>query len=219
MARPLSFWVLTVMAKHFDDGNGLKIGTTNKAVFEKMLQGLMQLAKVEVLVGFPEDTTQRTADSVEEQGITNASLAYIHDNGAPEQNIPARPFMVPGIEAAKEKITDKLAQTVKTVSQGKGTDVVEKGLIQAGLIAQSAIRAKITEGIPPPLAPATIRSRRQSRQTKSRRESEEQYMHLEGQGIDEDFLQGALGIIPLINTGQLRNAVNFVLRPRANRSK
>ncbi len=206
---------LLIMSDYFDDGSGMKI-VTSQATFDKMLQGLSQLAKVEVLVGFPEDTTQRTEDSLD-QSVTNASLGYIHDQGAPEANIPARPFMLPGMAAAQDAITDKLVQTMKAVSQNRGVSVIERGLTQAGLLAKLSIQNTINEGIPPPLAPATIRGRARARQTTTRRASELQYMHLQGQGIDEDFLQGALGIKPLVNTGELRNAVNYVIRPRDKR--
>ena len=206
------------MAKSFDDGNGLKI-VNSQAIFDKMLLGLTQLAKTEVLVGFPESTTEQGRDSVRDKGITNAALAYIHDNGMPEQNIPARPFMLPGVTSVQDAITDRLVVTMKAVSHGKELSVVEKGLIGAGQKAVDGIKAKITEGIPPPLAPSTIQGRARSRGTKGRRDAEEQYMHLQGQGIDEDFLQGALGIIPLINTGAMRDAVTFVIRERSKRSK
>lgn len=196
------------MDKHFDDGNGLRIKTT-QATFDKMLKDLQQLARVEILVGFPEDTTARTEDSIP-QDITNASLAYIHDNGAPEQNIPARPFMLPGIEAAKEKVTDRLGQTLRAVSQNKGVAVIEKGLTQTGLLAKLSIQNVINAGVPPPLADATLRNRARKGRKGAAKELESR-----GQGN----VPGMADAKPLIDTGQLRNAVNYVIRDRSRRSK
>lgn len=205
------------MAKSYSDGTGLRI-KTGKDNLEDIIKNLNLLADVEVLAGFPEDTTERTADSVD-QGITNAALGYIHDNGAPEENIPARPFMTPGIEEARDELTSKLAQVLKATSQGKGPDIVERGMTQVGLIAQRAIRKVINAGLSPPLSPRTIRDRYKSRKTATQRVAELEYLALQDQGIDETFLQGAVGIKPLINTAQLRNAINYVIRSRRKRSK
>lgn len=205
------------MAKSYDNGNGLQIKSGQKNL-DKMMRDLMMLADVEVLVGFPSDTTDRTDDSVE-QGITNAALGYIHDTGAPEQNIPARPFMTPGMEDVTDAVTNKLSQVLKATSQGRGLAVVEQGMTQVGLIAKLGIQNKITAGLEPPLSPRTIAGRARSRGTASRRTSELEYMALQGKGIDEAFLQGSLGFRPLVNTGQLRNAVNYVIRSRRKRSK
>lgn len=205
------------MAKSYEDGSGLVIKTNQKNL-DSLVKNLTLLADVEVLVGFPEDTTTRTDDSVS-QGITNATLGYIHDNGAPEQNIPARPFMLPGMAEATGTVTDKLAQVLKAVSQGKGPSVIEQGMTHVGLIAKLAIQNTINAGLEPPLSPRTIASRSRSRGTDSQRLSELEHAALTGKGIDEGFLQGALGIKPLINTGQLRNAVNYVIRSRRKRSK
>lgn len=205
------------MSKHYDAGNGLKINV-GKHNIDKMIKDMMLLADVEVLVGFPEGTTNRETEAGA-AGVTNATLGYVHDNGQPEQNIPARPFMEPGIKAAQDSITDKLTKTLKGVSQNKGPDFIEQSMTQVGLIAKLSIQNTITAGLAPPLSPRTIASRYKSRQTKSRRTNELEYMHLQGGGIDEAFLQGSLGILPLVNTGQLRNAVNYVIRSRRKRRK
>ena len=58
----------------------------------KLTQGIEVLTTMQVMVGVPDDKSGRR-----EGEINNAELAYIHDKGAPEANIPARPFMEPGI--------------------------------------------------------------------------------------------------------------------------
>lgn len=201
--------------------NGVHIRT--KLGLETMRDALSLLANVEVLVGFPEETAQRQMDSgetdsygkpvasVEGSDITNAALGYIHDNGAPESGIPARPFMVPGIEEARSRITNKMAQITNAVlKRGGDAMVVEQGLVQVGLIAQAAIRNKINEGIPPPLSASTLRARAR----KGRKGAGIELLSREkGYEPSMDFAK------PLVDTGQMRNAVNFVIRPRKKRRK
>ena len=193
----------------------------SKQTLEQLAESMRLLADVEVLVGFPEETTARTVDTgetndygkpiigVEGSDITNAALAYIHDNGAPEQNIPARPFMRPGIEEVEKKITAKFAQIVNAVVvRNAGTIVVEQGLTQVGIIAKLAIQNKINEGIPPPLAVSTLRARAR----KGRKGAGiELLARSKGYEPSMDFAK------PLVDTGQLRNAVNYVIRSRKKR--
>ena len=194
------------MAKSFDAGNGLRIKAGN---LDKLVADVLLLADVEVLVGFPEETTERDPDA-ESKGITNAALGYIHDNGMPEQNIPARPFMEPGIKDAQDAITDKLSQVLRAASQGRGAGVVETGMHQVGLIAKLAIQNKINEGIPPPLADSTLRQR-------ARKGSKGAKAELARRA--EGNAPSMAAAKPLIDTAQMRNAVNYVIRSRKKRSK
>jgi hypothetical protein len=165
-------------------------------------QELDALAMTSVLVGFPDETADRDPD--EETGaktpVTNAALGYIHDNGAPEQNIPARPFMLPGIAEAQDRLTNQL---------GKGLDLVLKGLPadmvmhRVGLIAQAALRTKINEGIPPPLSEVTLRDR-------ARRGREGAMWELAWRQAGAP--PGLELAKPLVDTGQLRNAITYVIR-------
>jgi hypothetical protein len=58
---------------------------------------------------------------------------------------------------------------------------------KAGLIAESSVRKKINEGPFEPLAPKTLQERKR---------------------------RGRTGEKPLIDTGQLRNSVTYVIRPK-----
>jgi hypothetical protein len=190
---------------------------------DELYTSLAILADIEVLVGFPEETAQRQEDSretddygkpiksVEGSDMTNAALGYVHDNGAPEVNIPARPFMIPGIEEAKPRLVNKLAQmTNAVVRRGGGMTVVEQGFHQVGLIAKLSIQNKITEGIPPPLADSTLRERAK----KGRKGAGIELLSREkGYAPSMDFAK------PLVDTGQMRNAVTYVIRSRKKRSK
>lgn len=187
----------------FRDGCGVKM---HMDALPALREALSMLTRREVLVGFPEDTTQRDEDSAG-QSITNASLAYIHDNGAPEQNIPARPFMVPGIMAARPRVEAKMRQIAKAVVALK-PGVVEQGLTQIGLIAQAAIRAQINAGVPPPLSEATLRDR-----ARRGRKGAKQELANRAQGLPASTALAK----PLVDTAQMRNAVNYVIREKRAR--
>lgn len=191
----------------------LKNGIQIKAYgdFANIRKNLMLLADVEVLAGFPEDKTDRESNPDEPAGLTNASLAYIHDNGAPEANIPARPFMGPAMEEARDKITAKLGQILTTVvTKGGNAQLVEIGMHQVGLIAKLAIQSKINEGIPPPLAEATLIARAR----KGRKGAKEELSNRK-KGLPPSVALAK----PLVDTGQMRNAADYAIRSRKKRRK
>lgn len=168
---------------------------------------LAVLAEREVLVGFPEDTSQRKEDPAD-AGITNAALGYIHDNGDSDANIPARPFMIPGMESAIPQATSALESMAKRVLTTRSALAVEQGFIRLGVVVQAAIRKKLNEGIPPPLSARTL----QARARKGRK------------GAKAELENRAKGLAPstqlakpLIDSAQMRNAINFVIRPRSRR--
>jgi phage gpG-like protein len=170
--------------------NGLTIRVDR---VQAVLADIKKLTDQQVLVGVPSSTSHRTDD----QPITNAELAYIHTNGAPEANIPARPFLQPGIEDQREVITARLKATAKSALDGD-TPKIEIGLAGAGQIAASAAQNKIREGLTPALKPATIAARqRRSAGSKYRRAA-----------ID------ASDVKPLIDTGALLRSITYVVRKR-----
>lgn len=147
---------------------------------DKVLSGLRTLRTTQVLVGVPEEKSSRNEDG----DINNAALAYINDKGSPEANIPARPFMEPGVKASLEKTTNYLKAAGQAALDGKEI-LIEKNFEAAGLTASTSIKSKIEEGIPPPLADSTIAARQR---------------------------KGFMGTKPLKRTGQLLNAITYVLK-------
>lgn len=132
-----------------------------------------------VLIGIPDANAGR-----KDGPITNAALGYIHENGSPARNIPARPFLVPGVEEAAPKAIEAMK---KFAAQGL-TDpaAVDKGLNAAGLIAQAAVKNRIRNGVGfAPLAERTLAQRKAS---------------------------GKSGTKPLIRTGQLLNSITYVVK-------
>ena len=173
-----------------------------KDLFPEIRERFESLVDGEVLVGVPSEEATRN-DSKE---ITNAFLAYIHDNGSPARNIPARPFMRPGIAAAKSDVIRAMRQGADKVLSGEA-GAGSQALHKAGLIAQLKIRATINDGIPPPLADGTLKGRIRSRRG-VKGASAELASRKAGNAA-------SLGLAkPLVKTGQLRNSINYVVRKK-----
>ncbi|MBZ9939141.1 hypothetical protein LB518_22785 [Mesorhizobium sp. BR1-1-16] len=153
----------------------------------ELLKRVADLTKSRVLVGVPAEDAGRDPEEGEEDGdINNAALAYIHDNGAPEVNIPARPFMRPGIADAESRIAKRFKSGAIKAFKGE-KDAVEATFEAVGLMAQVAVRKRIQDGPFVPLAPETLAAR---------------------------LRRGRFGERPLIDTGQLRNSIAYVIRKR-----
>lgn len=118
----------------------------------ELMKSLEELKKKSVLVGIPEEKATRPELG---EKINNAELAYIHTNGSPIRNIPARPFIEPGIESKKEQIGEKFGQAIKNGLTGK--DPIPE-LEKAGMIGQNAARGWFTNPANnwPPNSPKTI---------------------------------------------------------------
>jgi hypothetical protein len=149
-----------------------------------MFKAMANLTKREVLVGIPASAPARA-----ESGINNATIGYIQDTGSPASNIPARPWLAPGIQDARGMIVSRLKQMGEAVLRNPNTSstVIDTHLNAIGLETVSAIRARITSGPFAPLAASTLRARHAA---------------------------GFAGTRPLIVTGQLRNAVGYALRDK-----
>lgn len=168
-----------------------------------VLRAIEALTRSEVLVGVPGDATKR-----KEGGITNASLAYIHEFGSPGANIPARPFLRPGIQEGMPEIIAKLrGAALKALANLDDPEAAQKALVAVGLTAQNAVRRYINRGVPPPLKASTLRGRLAGKGPKKGARAE----------LARRAAGGAPGIDlakPLIHTGQLRNSITFIIRSK-----
>jgi hypothetical protein len=172
----------------------------------KVMQGIDMLTNTTVLVGVPDDRGGRK----EAGPINNAALAYIHDKGSPAAGIPARPFMEPGIAAVQDRINLELRNAGNAALRGGGQSAVTAALNRVGIIATRSIKLKITEGIPPPLAPSTIAARIRRVKGKARRAK---IAAARAAGTPDSRIGGIEGLFtPLVVSGQLRNAITYVLR-------
>jgi hypothetical protein len=151
------------------------------------------LAKKELLVGFPADKDQPRPQEPGKNRLgqfkrkkRNAQLAFINEFGSPALNIPPRPFLLPGVESVKDALAEHLTTAAVAALDGNPL-AMDAGFHAAGLTAQAGVRNYIVAGVGPPLSPVTIMLRRQ---------------------------RGIRGTKPLIATGQLLNAVTYVVKDR-----
>lgn len=161
--------------------DGITITADN---LEDVVKAIHQLTGTDLLVGIPQANTERRND--DNTSITNAEIGYIQETGSPAMNIPARPFLVPGVQGVEKPIAKQLEKGARAALDGSRDDV-EKAFIAAGLVAQNGVRRQVNDGMFAPLAEATLAARRR---------------------------RGRTGTKPLIETGQLRNSITYVLRKK-----
>lgn len=138
-----------------------------------------------VLIGIPEDDTNRSQKAGNEEPITNAAILAINEFGSPANNIPARPVMSIGIKNAAGPIAEEFKKAA--VSALKiGVRALKTYYERVGIIASNSVKKAINdqEGISSP-AESTIASRR---------------------------ARGFKGTKALIVTGQMRNAISYVVK-------
>ena len=157
--------------------NGANIVKNN---LSQLREAMHRLTLKSVMVGIPSDKASRDEDTP----LNNAAIGYIHEHGAPEMNIPARPFLIPGIAACKDSVVKQFSLAARRSIKGDAA-AVEQGLNRAGLVAQNSVRRVINTGIAPALAESTLNARRRRGKTRTK---------------------------PLIDSGQLRNAVVYTIR-------
>lgn len=166
--------------------SGLKI---TKDRVPEIMAALKSLVKDRVLVGIPSEKAFRTPDADDPHpDINNAEIGYLSEFGAPEINLPARPHLVPGIKSAMPKIEKVYRDAAIKVMDGD-TQAVGRAETQVGFIATSAVKTLITDVLSPPLSERTLEERRR---------------------------RGRTGETPLLDTGQYRNNIDFVVRPAKN---
>lgn len=109
----------------------------------------------EVYVGVP------ASKNTQHQGgpINMATLAAVHEFGAPSRGIPERSFLRKAIIEGQGKIVDLVGQGVKAyLRDGKEIDLQFYDRI--GLFASNLVKDKILRGPFKPLADATVARRR-----------------------------------------------------------
>jgi len=127
------------------------------------------------------------ADTTREAGepINNATLLALSEFGSPINNIPSRPVMTIGLRNAQAEIIEAFKKGAK-LALSKGIPALSIAYNRAGLVASNAIKKAINaqDGIEPPSA-ATLAAR---------------------------AARGFKGTKALLVTGQMRNAITYVVR-------
>lgn len=146
-------------------------------------QAMSVLDNGSVLIGIPDDSEKNHRNDTPE---TNSEIAFTNEFGEPAENIPARPFLIPGVNNAMEKnerIMLKGAQEVLTLT-GNPLDSVHNALEAVGLVSARSAQKMIDDGLSPDPAPYTLMQRR---------------------------LKGFMGEKPLLVTGNLKQSITYII--------
>lgn len=154
--------------------------------FKQMMEGLDWIEKSGVYIGIPEDESSR-----EDEDITNAELLFIHTNGSPINNVPARPVIEPALREDSERLSSMLGKAFVYALQGK-FEFASEQLKKTGMRGQNVTRAWFTnpKNNWPPNAPSVVRAKLKKGSTNPR---------------------------PLIDTGELRRSITYVIYERGSR--
>jgi len=171
-----------------------------------MLQSIYVLTGEQLVIGIPENNSPRS-----DSGLTNAELGYIHERGAPGANIPARPFLVPGVRKAVPFMLPHLKRACNFALDMNYVKA-HKALEQAGSVAERFVKREIMTGNFAPLQPSTIANRFRGRGVSGPSRGERRYLTLIGLGASPQLAQDAVGIHPLINSRQLYNSIGYAVR-------
>lgn len=156
----------------------------------ELFERLREIAHSQVLVGVPEETSTRPeSDDPTKEIVTNAGLLYLHTDGSALLHIPARPVIEPAIEAEGNK--GPIAEELALAAKAVldgNPQLADKRLGRAGMLGQNAARA---------------------------------WFHDPRNGWPPNapltiFLKGSSS--PLIDTGELRKSIVYVIRRRGDGS-
>lgn len=158
-----------------------------KDTSEQIFSQIRQLVKNQVLIGIPAENAGRDPEEGEEKTpLSNAEIGYLMEKGSPPNNIPARPFLVPGIQEGKDAIAQQMKRGAMKAFKND-TNAADIALNAAGLAGMNAVQAKIEMGPFKILSDVTLARRK---------------------------AKGRTGEKPLIDTGQLRRSITYVVRPK-----
>lgn len=127
----------------------------------------------------------------EGEPVTNAELLFIHTYGSPINNIPARPVIEPAIKDDKERLSKMLKRSAVLSLEGKEEEAVEQ-LKLMGMRGQNISRAWFTSPKNgwPPNSPSVAAAKRK---------------------------KGSTNPMPLIDTGELRKSIIYVVVKKGER--
>lgn len=156
----------------------------------KHVRELEKLTKMSVYVGFPESAKNDEGLTIAKYARWNNYGTYTHDeHGQTTSRIPARPFFTEGFffEKYRERREKLAKRLISMITSGKLT--AEDACNKIGLQAVSDVRDAISTGPWAPNAPSTMaRKLAKSKGKKSSR-----------------------GVKPLIDTGDMINAVTYIV--------
>ena len=149
-------------------------------LIKRIVDGVKFVRHTQVIVGITEES-----DVEREDGMTNAQLLYLQENGVPSKNIPPRPVIQPALAQ------DETRKAMKQQMRQAMFDAIVKGDLKqakndyekAGMIGRDACKNYITDGTHlTPNSPVTIARKGSS--------------------------------IPLIDTASMMNSISYAIRKK-----
>ncbi len=163
--------------------SGAKMTKDSMGALRKSIEAL---SKKRVLVGIPSEESTRVNDDGSVSPINNAALGYIQEHGSPANNIPERPFLVPGVQDSRAKTDSMFGKAGAKMLAGdeSGCDME---FDKAGLTAVSSVKKKMAAGPFQKLADSTLAARAR---------------------------RGVKRTTPLVDTANLQNHITYVKRTK-----
>ncbi|MGI3903110.1 MAG: hypothetical protein ACRYGP_30320 [Janthinobacterium lividum] len=191
---------------------GAGIGPIQKSV-EKLI-------RTRLLVGIPGDSAPRQPAPGEKNPPNNAVIGYLMETGDAEMNLPARPFLDPGVRAALPAITKGMTKAVVSALSGKPAEI-KNGFDEAGLAAVASIQGVMIAGGFAPLSDRTIEARARRRNPDTGKLSgaatsrnARNFLKLRGEGVPDEVLHDAGLAAPLLDTRSLFRSVTYIVKQR-----
>lgn len=130
---------------------------TNLDGLDGLIDVLRALDREQVKVGVP-----ASKNPIHSGTINMATLAAVHEFGAPSQGIPERSFLRSAIIEGQDKLSDEVANGLRAyMRQGKAVDLVF--LNNIGMFASNLVKLKIVNGPFKPLADITVKRKGSSK--------------------------------------------------------
>ena len=149
---------------------------------------ISRFKKDAVLVGIPQEDNRREETNEGERSFGNAAILALNHFGSEELHIPPRPVLTIGIRKAQNGIAEAFKNAARN-ALSNGVDALNTYYNRAGTIAANSCKQVINGQIEiKPPAESTLRARKYL--TKS----------------------GFKGTKSLLVTGQLRNAITYVVQ-------
>ena len=179
------------------------------------------LVRKRLLVGIPGDSAPRQPGPGQKgTPPSNALIGYVLETGAPEMNLPARPFLVPGVTAAKPAIIKGMRKATVAAFSGKPAQI-NNGIDEAGLAAVASVKATMLNGGFAALSDRTIEARARRRNPDTgklrqdgRSKDARAFLKLRAEGTPDAVLHDAGLAKPLLDTFSLYGSIQYVIKDR-----
>lgn len=174
---------------------------------KEIQEAIKKLSKTRVLIGIPLQGNTRSKVKGK-RTVKNAALGYIHEFGSPAQNIPRRPFLVPGVRDSRKDWEPYMRQAAEAAMKGDD-GLMMRTLEAAGMKAVVAVKKRIVDKIPPPLSPYTVamRARSTPADVMAYRAWLQQYK------MRRKTLASS-PVTPLVDTAQMMNSITYVVKTK-----